>query len=119
MIYFLKKYFERRVKLYNCLKTVYGLNKFRILNICLIVGCKPFINIDRISFLKLRLMEKIIFNLLAVDRYLTKERKTVLDILVKTGFYRGIRLKQGLPVRGQRTHSNARTNKYLYKLNRK
>jgi small subunit ribosomal protein S13 len=40
-------------------------------------------------------------------------RDTSMNIkrLVDLGCYRGIRHKKGLPVRGQRTHSNARTRK--------
>lgn len=40
-------------------------------------------------------------------------RETSLNIkrLVDLGCYRGIRHRKGLPVRGQRTHSNARTRK--------
>lgn len=40
-------------------------------------------------------------------------REITLNIkrLVDLGCYRGIRHKKGLPVRGQRTHSNARTRK--------
>jgi len=40
-------------------------------------------------------------------------RETTLNIkrLVDLGCYRGIRHRKGLPVRGQRTHSNARTRK--------
>ena len=40
-------------------------------------------------------------------------RETTMNIkrLVDLGCYRGIRHRRGLPVRGQRTHSNARTRK--------
>ena len=40
-------------------------------------------------------------------------RETTLNIkrLVDLGCYRGLRHRKGLPVRGQRTHSNARTRK--------
>lgn len=40
-------------------------------------------------------------------------RETTLNIkrLVDLGCYRGLRHRRGLPVRGQRTHSNARTRK--------
>jgi small subunit ribosomal protein S13 len=40
-------------------------------------------------------------------------RETSLNIkrLVDLGCYRGVRHRKGLPVRGQRTHSNARTRK--------
>ncbi|HJN21360.1 MAG TPA: 30S ribosomal protein S13, partial [Alphaproteobacteria bacterium] len=40
-------------------------------------------------------------------------RATAMDIkrLMDLGCYRGIRHRRGLPVRGQRTHTNARTRK--------
>jgi len=40
-------------------------------------------------------------------------RETTMNIkrLVDLGCYRGLRHRKGLPVRGQRTHSNARTRK--------
>ena len=52
-----------------------------------------------------------------IDKYLKVEgdlrRDVTMNIkrLVDLGCYRGIRHKRGLPVRGQRTHSNARTRK--------
>lgn len=52
-----------------------------------------------------------------IDRNVTVEgdlrRETSLNIkrLVDLGCYRGVRHRKGLPVRGQRTHSNARTRK--------
>ena len=52
-----------------------------------------------------------------VDKHLKIEgdlrRETSMNIkrLVDLGCYRGVRHKKGLPVNGQRTHSNARTRK--------
>jgi small subunit ribosomal protein S13 len=40
---------------------------------------------------------------------LRRKRKADKEKLIKLGTIRGIRLRQGLPVRGQNTHSNART----------
>ena len=40
-----------------------------------------------------------------------KKRKAKISL----GSYQGIRLRQGLPVRGQRTHSNANTSRRLRK----
>ena len=37
--------------------------------------------------------------------------RTVIDRLMDIGCYRGLRHRRGLPVRGQRTHTNARTRK--------
>ena len=46
------------------------------------------------------------------------KRDVAMDIkgLMEIGSYRGIRHRKGLPVRGQRTHSNARTRKGPRKL---
>lgn len=52
-----------------------------------------------------------------IDKHLTVEgdlrRDTALNIkrLVEVGCYRGVRHRRGLPVRGQRTKTNARTRK--------
>lgn len=52
-----------------------------------------------------------------IDKYLKVEGDLRRDVsmnikrLVDLGCYRGIRHKKGLPVHGQRTHSNARTRK--------
>ena len=53
----------------------------------------------------------------AIDRDLTVEgdlrRETAMNIkrLMDLASYRGLRHRKGLPVRGQRTHTNARTRK--------
>ena len=46
-----------------------------------------------------------------VEGELRKEIMMHIKRLVDIGCYRGIRHKKGLPVRGQRTHTNARTRK--------
>jgi len=40
---------------------------------------------------------------------LRRKAKVNKEALMSLGSYRGIRLRQGLPVRGQSTHSNGRT----------
>ena len=53
----------------------------------------------------------------AIDRNLTvegdlrRERSQDIKRLMEIGCYRGLRHRRGLPVRGQRTHTNARTRK--------
>ena len=47
----------------------------------------------------------------AVEGDLRKEVTMNLKRLIEMGAYRGLRHRRGLPVRGQRTHTNARTRK--------
>jgi small subunit ribosomal protein S13 len=47
----------------------------------------------------------------AVEGDLRKELQLNIRRLIEIGSYRGLRHRRGLPVRGQRTHTNARTRK--------
>ena len=47
----------------------------------------------------------------AVEGDLRKELSMNIKRLIEMGAYRGLRHRRGLPVRGQRTHTNARTRK--------
>lgn len=47
----------------------------------------------------------------AVEGDLRKEMSMSIKRLMEMGSYRGLRHRRGLPVRGQRTHTNARTRK--------
>ncbi|MEW6481643.1 MAG: 30S ribosomal protein S13 [bacterium] len=46
---------------------------------------------------------------LKVEGELRREVSMNIKRLIETGTYRGLRHRRGLPVRGQRTHTNART----------
>ena len=48
---------------------------------------------------------------LTVEGDLRRERSQDIKRLMEIGCYRGLRHRRGLPVRGQRTHTNARTRK--------
>jgi small subunit ribosomal protein S13 len=58
----------------------------------------------------LRIREYIDANL-AVEGDLRRETQMNIKRLMDLGCYRGLRHRRGLPVRGQRTHTNARTRK--------
>ncbi len=60
---------------------------------------------------ELAIIRKIIENKYKVGGDLKKDEKTNIKRLIDTNSYRGLRHKKGLPVRGQRTHTNARTRK--------
>lgn len=56
-------------------------------------------------------LRKIIDNDLKVEGALRTEINGNIRRLIETGSYRGVRHRRGLPVRGQRTQTNARTRK--------
>jgi small subunit ribosomal protein S13 len=56
-------------------------------------------------------LRKVIDNDLKVEGALRTEINANIRRLIETGSYRGVRHRRGLPVRGQRTQTNARTRK--------
>ena len=58
-----------------------------------------------------RIREYIDTNHIMVEGDLRRENQQNIKRLMDIGCYRGLRHRKGLPVRGQRTHTNARTRK--------
>jgi len=56
-------------------------------------------------------IQNIIFKDYKVEGDLRKDISMNIKRLMEIGSYRGLRHRRGLPVRGQRTHTNARTRK--------
>jgi len=56
-------------------------------------------------------IRKVIQDDVKVEGDLRKENAQDIKRLMDIGCYRGLRHRRGLPVRGQRTHTNARTRK--------
>lgn len=60
------------------------------------------------------LLDKILTkNSLKFNRFLRLRNFKIIDNTKKQASWKGLRLRQGLPVNGQRTHTNARTAKKL------
>jgi small subunit ribosomal protein S13 len=66
---------------------------------------------DELSEGEVAKVREIIDRALKVEGDLRREVSLNIKRLVDLGCYRGVRHRKGLPVHGQRTHSNARTRK--------
>jgi small subunit ribosomal protein S13 len=66
---------------------------------------------DHLSESELIKLREIIERELKVEGDLRREVSQNIKMLMDIGCYRGLRHRRGLPVRGQRTHTNARTRK--------
>jgi len=92
------------------LRSVYGIGNHRSLEICKKVGLDPTIKVINLKDEHTILLQE------AVNQYEVEgdlRRRVAMDIkrLGDIKCYRGLRHKRGLPVRGQRTRTNARTRK--------
>jgi small subunit ribosomal protein S13 len=71
----------------------------------------PMVRVKDLSEDEIRRITRIIQDEVKVEGDLRKEVAMNIKRLMEIGCYRGVRHRRGLPVRGQRTHTNARTRK--------
>ena len=89
----------------------FGIGRTTANNICQTLNIPSERRVNELMEDELSRLRDAIDNDLVVEGDL--RRKTAMDIkrLMDLGCYRGLRHRKGLPVRGQRTHTNARTRK--------
>ena len=92
------------------LTAIYGIGRSRAREICAEVGIDPATKIGELSEAEL---EKIRSSLgrFTLEGDLRREVSMNIKRLMDLGCYRGIRHRRGLPLRGQRTKTNAKTRK--------
>ncbi len=90
---------------------IYGIGKSLSSSILKEAGIEYNRKVEELKEDELAIIRKIIESKYKVGGDLKKDEKTNIKRLIDTNSYRGLRHKKGLPVRGQRTHTNARTRK--------
>ena len=92
------------------LTAIYGIGRSRARIICDMVGVKHSAKIKDLSDAEMDKIREQIAKF-TVEGDLRRETSMNIKRLMDLGCYRGVRHKKGLPVRGQRTRTNARTRK--------
>jgi small subunit ribosomal protein S13 len=92
------------------LTAIYGVGRARARQICDAVGVKHSAKIKDLSDAEMDKIREQIAKF-TVEGDLRRETSMNIKRLMDLGCYRGVRHKKGLPVRGQRTRTNARTRK--------
>ncbi len=90
---------------------VYGIGRASALAILKKAGVDGSIRVKDLSEDKIVKLREVIEQDYQVEGDLRKEVSMNIKRLVDTGTFRGLRHRKGLPVRGQRTRTNARTRK--------
>lgn len=90
---------------------IYGIGRSRAQQILERVGLDPQLHASTWSDEDTRQVRRIIEEEYAVEGQLRSEVQMNIKRLMDIGSYRGLRHRRGLPVRGQRTQTNARTRK--------
>ena len=100
---------EKRVDV--ALTYIYGIGWSRSYEILLRAGVKPDTRVRDLTEDEVARLREVVERHYKVEGDLRREVAMNVRRLVEIGCYRGIRHKRGLPVRGQRTRTNARTRK--------
>jgi small subunit ribosomal protein S13 len=90
---------------------IFGIGRFTATEILHKTGIKPDIRVNKLSDDDVAKLRRVIENEYPVEGALRGEVNMSIKRLIDIGCYRGLRHRRGLPVRGQRTKTNARTRK--------
>ena len=90
---------------------IYGIGRARALAILAKAGVDPGAKIESLTEDEINHIRQVIESQGGVEGDLRKETSMNIKRLIEIGSYRGLRHRRSLPVRGQRTHTNARTRK--------
>ncbi len=90
---------------------IYGVGRSTSQKVLSKANVDPMVRVKDLSEDEIRRITRIIQDDVKVEGDLRKEVAMNIKRLMEIGCYRGVRHRRGLPVRGQRTHTNARTRK--------
>jgi small subunit ribosomal protein S13 len=90
---------------------IYGIGLSTAQQVCAALGLSPDEKIRDLTDDEVTKLREYIDGNLTVEGDLRRERTQAIKRLQEIGCYRGLRHRRGLPLRGQRTKTNARTRK--------
>ncbi len=92
------------------LQSIYGIGRTRSKKLCELAGVNPATKIKALTESEVEKLRQEVAKF-TVEGDLRREVGMSIKRLIDLGCYRGLRHRRGLPLRGQRTRTNARTRK--------
>jgi small subunit ribosomal protein S13 len=93
------------------LRSIHGIGPKLAKDICTKTNIPPERRVNQLSDAEVLQIREMIDRDFMVEGDLRRDVAMNIKRLMDLGSYRGLRHRRGLPVRGQRTHTNARTRK--------
>ena len=93
------------------LRSIHGIGPARARKLCELAGIQETQRVNQLTDDEVIRIREIIDRDFLVEGDLRREIAMNIKRLMDLGSYRGLRHRKNLPVRGQRTHTNARTRK--------
>ena len=114
MIYFLDTQLPESKPVLIALTNIFGINKKTSLKVCRKLGfCENF-KVQELTQTQINDMLNVMNSLnLILNNELKKIKANEFEKLIEIKSYRGLRRLKGLPVRGQRTHTNSKSSKKI------
>ncbi len=100
---------DKRVEV--ALTYIYGVGPTTSRKILQKTGVSPDTRVRDLTTAEVNRLREVLEREYQVEGDLRRQTQMSIRRLIEIGCYRGIRHRRGLPVRGQRTHTNARTRK--------
>lgn len=108
----MKQNFLKKKSIYYSLQKIYGLNNSQVKFIGRTLGYSLNLKLSQLTKEQLNQLIKFIENSsFVINADLKKLNYKIFKNLIDIKSYRGLRRLNNLPVRGQRTHTNAKTSK--------
>ena len=101
----------REKRLEVALTYIYGIGRSASRKILSEANISPDIRVKNLTEDEVNRLRRVIEGQFRVEGDLRRDGSINVKRLIDIGCYRGMRHRRGLPVRGQRTHTNARTRK--------
>src|SRR5271167_2180104 len=101
----------RHKQIVYALPYLYGIGKTAARQICESAGIAPTKTTEELTETDIKKIRDLLDADYKVEGDLRREVQLNIKRLMDLGCYRGLRHRRGLPVHGQRTHTNARTRK--------
>lgn len=101
----------RNKRVVVALQYIHGIGRTTAQNLLKEIGIDPNSNTDQMDEAAVAKVREYLEKNMPVEGDLRKRTALNIKRLIDLGTYRGVRHRKGLPVRGQRTRSNARTRK--------
>jgi small subunit ribosomal protein S13 len=112
MLYILGAHIPNNKSLKIALNSIHGIGNKTSLKSCHKLNIIPHVYVYQLTDFQINKLKKEIRNYI-IGLNLKNKIKNRVKTLIYIGCYRGFRHNLGLPVRGQRTHTNAKTQKKL------
>lgn len=115
MVYILNTNLKNNKRVFVALCEIYGIGKILSIKICDFLGFSEKYKVSHLTNFQIQQLSQIITQNFLIGGDKKRDLRNNKNRLKFIGCYRGFRHNIGLPVRGQRTHGNARTARRMRK----